>query len=89
MFPRRVRAMVLDGVLDPVHYTQGTQANYVHELSYTDRAFDGFLSLCESAGPARCALAGHGPGGAAVDALLAAAAPRRRSRPPPHRRTAS
>ena len=71
MFPRRVRAMVLDGVLDPVHYTQGTQANYVHELRYTDRAFAGFLSLCESAGPARCALAGHGPVTPRFEGLLA------------------
>ena len=71
MFPRRVRAMVLDGVLDPVHYTKGTQANYVHELRYTDRAFAGFLSLCESAGPARCALAGHGPVTPRFEGLLA------------------
>jgi pimeloyl-ACP methyl ester carboxylesterase len=71
MFPRRVRAMVLDGVLDPVHYTKGTQANYVHELRYTDRAFAGFLSQCESAGPSRCALAGRGPVAPRVDALLA------------------
>ncbi len=71
MYPRRVRAMVLDGVLDPVHYTQGTQANYAHELRYTDRAFAGFLSLCESAGPSHCALAGHGPVAPRVDALLA------------------
>jgi pimeloyl-ACP methyl ester carboxylesterase len=71
MFPRRVRAMVLDGVLDPVRYTQGTLANYVHELRYTDRAFAGFLSLCERAGPARCALAGQGPVAPRVDALLA------------------
>jgi pimeloyl-ACP methyl ester carboxylesterase len=71
MFPRRVRAMVLDGVLDPVHYTQGTRANYVHELRYVDRAFAGFLSLCERAGPSRCALAGKGPVAERVDALLA------------------
>ncbi|MBK5231609.1 MAG: alpha/beta fold hydrolase [Thermoleophilia bacterium] len=70
MFPRRVRAMVLDGVLDPVAYTKGTKANYVNELRYADRAFAGFLSLCESAGPARCDLAGHGPVAPRVEGLF-------------------
>jgi pimeloyl-ACP methyl ester carboxylesterase len=70
MFPRRVRAMVLDGVLDPVAYTKSTMANYVNELKYTDRAFDGFLSLCEKAGPANCELAGHGPVASRFGALL-------------------
>ena len=71
MFPQRVRAMVLDGVLDPVAYTKGIEFNYAHELRYTDQAFDGFLSLCESAGPALCALAGQGPVKPRVDALFA------------------
>ncbi len=71
MFPRRVRAMVLDGVLDPVAYTKGTKANYVNELRYADRAFYGFLSLCESAGPLLCDLAGNGPVIPRVDALFA------------------
>jgi len=71
MFPRRVRAMVLDGVLDPVAYTRGTAANYAHELRFSDRAFAGFLSLCQSVGPARCALAGGGPVAPRVDQLLA------------------
>jgi pimeloyl-ACP methyl ester carboxylesterase len=71
MFPRRVRAMVLDGVLDPVAYTKGTKANYISELRYADRAFYGFLSLCESAGPVRCGLAGHGPVAPRVEALFA------------------
>ncbi len=70
MFPRRVRAMVLDGVLGPVAFTKGPKANYVNELKYTDRAFDGFLSLCEKAGPERCELAGHGPVAPRVGALL-------------------
>jgi pimeloyl-ACP methyl ester carboxylesterase len=71
LFPNRVRAMVLDGVVDPVHYTQGTKAGYAHQFQYTDRAFAGFLSLCEAAGPERCALAGHGPVEPRVDALMA------------------
>ncbi len=59
MYPNRVRAMVLDGVLDPVTYTRGTEAGLANQLRYSDRAFAGFLSLCGRAGPARCALAGH------------------------------
>jgi pimeloyl-ACP methyl ester carboxylesterase len=43
MYPRRVRAMVLDGVLDPVTYTRGTEAGYANQLRYSDRAFAGFL----------------------------------------------
>ena len=58
MFPRRVRAMVLDGLVDPVAYTRGTEAGYANQLAYADRAFRGFLALCEKAGPTRCALAG-------------------------------
>jgi pimeloyl-ACP methyl ester carboxylesterase len=71
MFPRRVRAMVLDGVLDPVAYTRGTEAGYANQLSFSDRGFDGFLSLCQSAGPTRCALAGDGPVAPRVNELLA------------------
>ena len=71
MFPRRVRALVLDGVVDPGAYTQGTEAGYANQLAYSDRGFEGFLSLCESAGPDRCALAGDGEVAARVDGLLA------------------
>src|SRR5437867_452543 len=71
MFPRRVRAMVLDGVVNAAAYTKGTEAGYANQLSYSDRAFQGFLALCEDAGPARCALAGQGPVAQRVDELLA------------------
>jgi pimeloyl-ACP methyl ester carboxylesterase len=71
MFPRRVRALVLDGVVDPVAYTRGTEAGYANQLGFSDRGFEGFLSLCQSAGPGRCALAGAGPVAARVDQLLA------------------
>jgi pimeloyl-ACP methyl ester carboxylesterase len=71
MFPRRVRALVLDGVVDPGAYTRGTEAGYASQLAFSDRGFEGFLSLCESAGPGRCALAGAGPVAARFDQLLA------------------
>jgi pimeloyl-ACP methyl ester carboxylesterase len=71
MFPGRVRAMTLDGVVDPIAYTRGTIAGYANQLSYADHAFAGFESLCRQAGPARCALAGHGPVTAGVSRLWA------------------
>src|SRR5262245_36803978 len=37
----------------------------------TDQVFQEFLRLCETAGPDRCALAGHGPVAARVGRLLA------------------
>ena len=71
MFPRRVRAIVLDGVLDPVPFTTSTQAGTVSSGADTTRVFAKLQSLCQAAGPARCALAGHGPVTARVSGLLA------------------
>jgi pimeloyl-ACP methyl ester carboxylesterase len=61
MFPRRVRAMVLDGVVDPRPFTTSTQAGTASTGADTTRVFAKLQSLCQAAGPARCALAGHGP----------------------------
>ncbi len=71
LFPRRVRAMVLDGIIDPVPYTQGREASLANTMAPIDGVFTKFESLCQSAGPARCALAGHGPVSARVNRLLA------------------
>jgi pimeloyl-ACP methyl ester carboxylesterase/flavin reductase (DIM6/NTAB) family NADH-FMN oxidoreductase RutF len=70
LFPRRVRAMALDGVVDPVPVVAGTEAVLARSLADTDRVFRRFLALCEAAGPDRCALAGHGPVAARVYRLL-------------------
>ena len=59
MFPRRVRAMVLDGIVDPVKYSKGAEARVGGSVSSSDQVFEKFLSLCEGAGPTRCALAGR------------------------------
>ncbi|HEY1320186.1 MAG TPA: alpha/beta hydrolase [Streptosporangiaceae bacterium] len=61
MFPRRVRAMALDGLEDPVTYTADTATALASSLKDVDRLFHEFLALCERAGPSRCALAGDGP----------------------------
>jgi pimeloyl-ACP methyl ester carboxylesterase len=70
MFPRRVRALVLDGVMDPVAYTRGTEAGYANQLKHADRGFEGLLRLCESAAPGACALAGKRPVAQRVEQLL-------------------
>jgi pimeloyl-ACP methyl ester carboxylesterase len=72
LFPHRVRAMALDGLIDPVASAAGTEAILASGLADTDRVFRRFLALCEAAGPDRCALAGHGdPVAARVKRLLA------------------
>src|SRR3954466_11861600 len=60
LFPDRVRAMLLDGLVDPVASTASAESRTVNGVAATDEVFDQFLTLCQSAGPDRCALAGHG-----------------------------
>jgi pimeloyl-ACP methyl ester carboxylesterase len=71
MFPRRVRAMVLDGIVNPLAFTRSVQASVANGASAADLVFAKFQSLCQRAGPARCALAGHGSVTARVSGLLA------------------
>lgn len=74
MFPQRVRAMLLDGVVDVVAYTTDAEARVAGNVASTDEVFDRFLSLCDEAGPQRCALSGHGETAAArVSRLFEAA----------------
>ncbi len=58
MFPGRVRAMLLDGIVDPVPYSKGAEARVANQALGTDAVFNQFLKLCEDAGAKRCALAG-------------------------------
>ena len=51
MFPQRVRAMMLDGIVDPVAYTTSAEARSVNGASSSDEVFDRFLTLCDQAGP--------------------------------------
>jgi pimeloyl-ACP methyl ester carboxylesterase len=71
MFPGRVRAMVLDGVINPIDWTASTESAIANIRSDSDLVFQKFQSTCQAAGPSRCALAGHGQVAARVDALLA------------------
>ena len=71
LFPDRVRAMALDGLIDPVASAAGTEAVLASGVADTDKVLTQFLRLCEAAGPDRCALAGHGPVAPRVSRLLA------------------
>jgi pimeloyl-ACP methyl ester carboxylesterase len=70
MFPHRVRAMALDGLVDPIAASGGTATALAAGLAGTDEVFDQFLATCEAAGPDLCALAGHGPVTPRVNAML-------------------
>jgi pimeloyl-ACP methyl ester carboxylesterase len=70
LFPHRVRAMALDGLIDSVASAAGAEAVVASSLADTDRVYHQFLRLCQAAGPGRCALAGHGPVAPRVNHLL-------------------
>ena len=60
LFPSRVRAMVLDGLVDAVAYTTSAETRVANQSSAIDSVFAEFQVMCERAGPGHCALAGHG-----------------------------
>lgn len=60
LFPTKVRAMMLDGIVDPVDSSMSIETNIANALSSSDEVFAQFVALCQKAGPKRCALAGHG-----------------------------
>ena len=65
MFPDRVRAMVIDGVVDPVSWagtsaTQGTPVTLrIRSAEGAQKALDKALALCDAAGTDYCLNAGH------------------------------
>ena len=71
LFPRRVRAMALDGLVDPRIVISGAAARFSNTVAAMDRGLLAFESVCQRAGPARCALAGHGAVAPRVARLLA------------------
>jgi pimeloyl-ACP methyl ester carboxylesterase len=71
VFPRRVRAMVLDGIIYPPTYTTGRETSLANTMADTDLIFEKFESLCQRVGPSRCELAGHGPVALRINRLLA------------------
>ena len=83
LFPGRVRAMMLDGIVDPVDTTTSMEANISNAVSAADEVFEQFIALCQNAAPGKCALAGHGEPVAQRVAKLFATA-RRAPIPAPH-----
>ncbi|XVU29662.1 alpha/beta hydrolase [Actinoplanes sp. CA-054009] len=57
LFPGKVRAVVLDGNVDPDQRTNRRLANKFDRAGGFELALDGFLRACDAAGPA-CALSG-------------------------------
>jgi pimeloyl-ACP methyl ester carboxylesterase len=55
LFPGRVRAMMLDGIIDAVNYTTSAETRTASDVASTDEVFDQFMALCQRAGPAGCA----------------------------------
>ncbi len=70
MYPGRVRAMVFDGVVDPRSVIHGAAARFANTVSAMDQGLHRLESTCQSAGPARCALARDGPVAARLAGLL-------------------
>lgn len=70
LFPRHVRAMALDGLLDPRTVVRGTESRFAATIVGNDSGLGRFESQCETAGADRCALAGQGSVAARVDQLL-------------------
>jgi pimeloyl-ACP methyl ester carboxylesterase len=66
LFPDRVRALVIDGVLNPKLWSTGRQIE--SDRVATQRVFDEFLRLCDEAGPA-CAFSAPGGSAARWEAL--------------------
>lgn len=60
LFPTRVRAMLLNGIVDATRYAKSAEARTEAFADSADEVFRRFLVLCERAGPQRCALAGGG-----------------------------
>ncbi|MGY0489472.1 alpha/beta hydrolase [Streptomyces sp. WG-D5] len=76
LFPRNVRALMLDGTVEPDNYTgrNGDSRPITVRTGQgpaASRALDEFLRLCGAAGPARCALAGLGDPREVVERTLA------------------
>jgi pimeloyl-ACP methyl ester carboxylesterase len=71
MFPGRVRAMALDGLVDPRIVVRGAEARFSNTVANMDRGLGAFELACQRAGSARCALAGRGAVARRVTGLLA------------------
>jgi pimeloyl-ACP methyl ester carboxylesterase len=83
LFPAQVRAMMLDGVVDQTAWVESAESRLALSVSSTDDVFARFVALCQTAGPARCALARH-PGTVAQRVARLFRQARRAPIPAPH-----
>lgn len=70
LFPGNIRAMVIDGVINPILWTSGLQI--VADRTATQKVADEFTRLCDEAGPEYCAATGPEGGQVIWEALTAA-----------------
>lgn len=76
LFPDKVRAVIIDGVLNPIEWSGLGDAgripltNRVHSANGAYATLQGFLTECQDAGPTRCAFAQGGDPHAKWDILL-------------------
>jgi pimeloyl-ACP methyl ester carboxylesterase len=61
LFPDRVRAVIIDGNVDPEQRTDHRLANKFDRAGGFEKAFSGFLAECDAAGP-NCAFSGDARG---------------------------
>src|ERR1700742_721055 len=61
LFPTRVRAMLLNAVINPVPWPKNAESRTAYAVGSADAVFAQFVKLCQATGPARCALARHAP----------------------------
>jgi pimeloyl-ACP methyl ester carboxylesterase len=61
LFPDRVRALALDGAVNPEGFTSDISSFLTDSYRDSDAVLEGFFATCEEAGPELCALAGKDP----------------------------
>lgn len=73
LFPDRVRALAIDGTLEPSRWSGGDGSIGVRtgQGLAASQVLDEFLAVCAEVGPASCSLAATGDPRAAVETLLA------------------
>ena len=69
LFPKRVRALALDGAADPVVWTHGASGFLEAQAIGAQHEYEAFLAWC-SAHRTECAFAADGDPGAAIEQLL-------------------
>ena len=75
MFPHRVRAMILDAVIDAVEFTKSVEAGIATSEADSRPGVREVPGAVSGGGSEECALAGQGPGRAAGPRAAAAPAP--------------